>query len=396
MEDKLFIVFWDNYNEVQSRIIESIVAPQDLTFGTKLHGGYFEARFSLLGPLNKSRERYRLLLSAHVTIHDYLGRRVWEGRVESAELTNVGVSFSVNGYYSHGGEVLDGLIYPGGVGTETYAHDIIKDALGLSAQSFGSATTWSEGDVFIKPTDVDLGYHDFSNDVRLSEAIEKATSYGYKTDDLRPVYFAIYNYRIAEFFPEPVMPPDFKNDIDWFIPASSFTYEGSWSMAMSRKNLWNKVWYLWDDNEPDSVGPTLSAAADEDALSQKMYGIREAVVNVNDVPEEVAQLVQDIFIDRNSRPRQSFSASITGSIKHMVGRVDEPYMIRAGDVIVVEDLDINVPLSASVVGGTNAAAGFVISTSYNYSDNTIKLEIGTDDKTLGIVLARWGIGGGLS
>ena len=393
---KLFTNFWQNYTEDPEYFIEAMQAPEDLTFGSKLNGGYFDARLSIPGNLMLSKLRYRKLMSSHLVVIDDRFRRVWEGRVEDIELTNVGVSLNLNGYYQHGSEALDGLIYPGGTGSETYASDIVKDALALSAQSFGSNTTWRTNDAFIKSTDVDLGYQDFSNDAKIADAIEKATSYGYKTLDLRPLYFALYNNRIGRLFPEPQMPPDFENDINWFIPSGIFTYEGSWSVAVSRKNLYNKVWYLWDDNEPDSVGPTLSASADEDLISQKLYGIREAVINVSQVPEEVAQLVQDIFIARNAHPRQSFKGSITGKIKHMAGMPEEPYMIRAGDVIVVEDLDINTPLSRTVVGqGSNSVSGFVISTNYSYSTNTVQIEVGTDDKTLGIVFARWGIGGGL-
>jgi len=161
--------------------------------------------------------------------------------------------------------------------------------------------------------------------------------------------------------------------------------------------VYNKVWYLWDDNEPDSVGPTLSSSADEDPVSQKIFGIREAVVNVTQVPETVAQLVQDIFIERNAYPRQAFKGSITGRINHLSGMEDEPYMIKAGDTIAVADADLNAGISRLVIGeAANAAAGFVTKTEYSYGRNTLQIDVGTDDRTMDFVFARWGIGGGVS
>jgi len=214
---KLFIIFYDNYEESRQNLLEQIPAPEDLRFSTKLHGGYETASAAIPGARDKSQWRYSSLLSSHMVIIDEYSRRVWEGRVEDVELTNEGVNIRAIGYFSHANEILHGLIYPGGVGTETYAHDIIIDTLNLTAQSFSSIRTWSTADAFIQQTDVDLGYHDFTGEVKAMEAIERALRYGYKALDLRPIYFALYNQRTAFLFPEPTNVPDFQTDIKWII-----------------------------------------------------------------------------------------------------------------------------------------------------------------------------------
>lgn len=393
---KLFISFYDEYSENESKVFEHVEAPRELRFGTGLHGGYKSAHIPLYANRIQSQRRFERLLSAHVVIHDEYYRRVWEGKVEDSELTNVGVNLTAEGYFSHAVEALHGLIYPESTGT--YAHDILIDTINLAAQSFGTSRTWSGADALIERTDIDLEPLDFSGEAKLIDAIEEVMKYGYKELDWRPVYFAIYNYRVARFFPEPELPPTYEHDIKWFIPRGALSYGGSWSAAQTRSSLWNKVWYMWDNEEQDSVGPTLSASADEDLVSQKIYGIRETVINTGQVADESqAQVIQDVIISRSPYPTQSFEGSITGRIRHLAGMQDEPYMIKAGDVIVMEDLNLNAPVSSLVTGAKAAsAAGFVTGTEYNYARNTLTIDVGTNAKVLETVLARWGMSGGLA
>lgn len=386
----LYPVFYEDYNEDPKYVVEAAPGFQNLRIGTQLHGGFAGGSLYIPGDTDISYWRYRNYIGSHCVVFDPLFRRAYEGAVDSVEIDGGGVNIQLVGYYLEGDYLLHGNYYPGGEGSETYAHNVIRDAISLTGG------LWSPKVARISTTDMDLDEKDYTGSTKIVEAVEDVLKYGHSSTSLKPAYFAIYDHRIARFFPEPELNYLTSTGSYWFL-ASENVGKSDFKLSLSRQGVFNKVWYLWDNDAEDGVGPTLSESPYENKISQKMFRVREGVVDIGGVPESVANMVRNIFISRRAFPRSSFGFSVMGITRNQALCPDYLHRIRAGDIITVRDFGLSGKSYLSLDGySASGLIGFVIRTEYDYDNNRLSLEVGTDDKSLDIILARWGVSGGIS
>jgi hypothetical protein len=76
--------------------------------------------------------------------------------------------------------------------------------------------------------------------------------------------------------------------------------------------------------------------------------------------------------------------------------IDYPWRIRAGDVIMLADLD---PLLANIdepfCDASSGITGLVLQTNYSWEDNSLRIEVNNKDGRYESLLARLGISGSL-
>jgi hypothetical protein len=93
-----------------------------------------------------------------------------------------------------------------------------------------------------------------------------------------------------------------------------------------------------------------------------------------------------------AEPSQSSSVSLAGKVRNRANAPDFPYMIRAGDLIRVNDYDPSVAQLVGGAGGKDAAIAFVQRTSYSADQNSLTLELGKRNVALDLLMARLGMG----
>lgn len=248
--------------------------------------------------------------------------------------------------------------------------------------------TWASIKVFLSDADALVDTQDFT-DKKVKDAIETVVKFGYSESDLRPVYFAIWDYKIAHLFPEPT----FDDIPDWFVSVKSLGSEEE--ISQSTDGIYNRVYAAYD-NQNDGPSKTLPA---DDIISQHRYGIREGLVQNGNNPEGIAmsESLRDMALERFKAPRQVYSLSISGLIRHNSGHLTYPYKIRAGDTVLITDADIISSLGGDVSGFAKYGLfGFVVKTDYSADSNTLQIDFGTSDVSFETVMSRLGLSGGLS
>lgn len=267
-------------------------------------------------------------------------------------------------------------------GWSSTAYAILKDVVDLIPE-------WRDGAYsHMKATDIMVGAQDFT-DRKGKEAVEAMMGYGYKEDELRAMYFAIWNHRIPFVIPEPTS-TQYPN---WFVSAMNVV-EGD-PVGMSTRDVFNKVYAIYSTSE---AGSSKTVAA-EDAISQGKYGTREGLVQNSSTAEGLAmgEDMRDMALEHYKYPRQTYQLRVKGLIKSGIGGYEYPYIIRAGEMIVLTDLD-----AFSSEGGTlygiagRSSYGFVLRTKYTASSNMTVIDIGSVDHRFDISMARLGLSGGLS
>lgn len=260
--------------------------------------------------------------------------------------------------------------------------DVVKDCVDLMSSS------WSPIEVFLSDADAVVDTQDFT-DKKVKDGIETALKFGYSESDLRPVYFAIWDNRIPHLFPEP-----FPDDIpDWFV--STKTMGSDEEISQSTDGIYNRVFAAYDNQ---NSGPSKTLPA-EDTVSQYRYGIREGLVQNGNNPEglAMAESLRDMALERFKAPRQLYTLSISGLVRHNSGYLTFPYKIRAGDTVMITDADIMSTLGAEIGGlAKYGLFGFVVKTEYSSEDNSMKIDFGTSDVSFETVMSRLGLSGGLS
>lgn len=262
--------------------------------------------------------------------------------------------------------------------------DIIADCIDL----MGSNGLWRGLKVFVTNADAVVGSQDFT-DKKVKDAIEVALKFGYSEDSLRPAYFAIWDNKVPHLFPE----PSFDQFPDWFV--SKTMSSASESVSNSLDSVYNRVYAAYD-NQNEGPSKTLPA---NDAISQFRYGIREGLVQNGSNPEglAMAEALRDMALDRYKSPRQIYSLNVSGVVQHGSGHLDYPYKIRAGDTILITDADLLTALGGELVGQIkDGLLGFVVSTNYSASTNSVEIQLGTNDQSFEMAMGRLGLSGGLS
>jgi hypothetical protein len=384
----LFPSFWTSYLEENYTFLETIYSYENLTFGTQLNGGFASLDMGIKGLRSDNWQRYRRFLSSHVVLFDLYGRRIYEGRVQDCSVEPGELLIRADGHYSHGQEVYHGGIYPQMVGNPQTITETVMDCIQLTDGLSGSRV-WAEKYAFVLgDADIDitaLSDKDYTQ-TKIGDVIEEIMKYGYKETDARAIYFAIWQNRTPHMFVQPsLLQPT------WFI--SEYNLEEGHSISRSRADIYNKIWGVFESES----GSSLTDPPAEDKISIGLFGRKEATLNVGQTYEENAEDLANAALVQRAYPRQKYALPVSGFIRHFSGMIDYPYRIRAGDVVMMGDLDPYI----SHVGDVWSAAGsgvtgFVVATTYDANNNLARLEINSKDARLDTILARLGISGSLS
>lgn len=384
----LYPSFWTSYNEEGETFLETIVSYDSLSFGTQLHGGFASLDMNIYGSEERNWQRYRTFLSAHVVLFDVYGCRAYEGRVQDLSNEPGRLVLRADGYYSHGQEVYHGGIYPQIPENPQTITETVQDCIQLTDGLSGSRV-WAEKYAFIlADADIDitaLAAKDYTQ-TKIGDVIEEIMKYGYKETDATSIYFAIWGLRTPYMFKEPsLLQPT------WFI--SQHNLEEGQSMSRSRADIYNKIWGVYEGVD----GSTVTSSPATDPVSVDLFGRKEATLNVGQTYQQNAEDLAAAALTRFAYPRQKYNLQVSGIVRHFSGKIDYPYKIKAGDVIMLSDID---PFNANIGDVWSSAAGgitgFVIGTDYDADRNLITLEINSKDARLDTILARLGISGSLS
>lgn len=373
---KLLIAIWKTYNENPAEFKEMTTRFSGLSFGTVLHGGFGAANFTVeVGGYNAIRW-YRDYVGHHVVVFDHYGRRLYEGRIESTNADAKGVKVACAGYYAHAMDLVHGIIYP--LGVPASISDIINDTIDLSDQ-------WRKDHSRIKTTVTDITPQDFTGEQKLRDAIEAVTKFGDDGITPIPIFFAIWEHRQPYLFAQPSIVDD---EPDWQVFVKDFGSGSGVTLSRTRRKLYNKIQILYDD--PD-IGPTFTDW-EEDVVSQGLFGVREGSLNIGPALPGIAETMADLAINSYSKPTQSSKLAISGRVYTQAGAPDLPYMIRAGQLIRVNDYDPTVAQVVSGESGQDAAVAFINRTNYSADKNTMQLDLGKKNVALDLLMARLGMG----
>jgi hypothetical protein len=365
----------------RSMIDSSPVGRTEVDFSTQLHGGFASCTMTLVGQKEKSFWRTRALLAADMALYDEYGRTVFDGIVQAVETDKFNVKVTVDGVFSRAKELLHGIIYTTGSTVE----DVVNDCVDLVPE-------WNHFHGFIAHSTYIVGALDFSGDKKISDAFDEVLKYGFTESDFRPVYFAIWENRNAFLFPEPSL-----NTPKWRLSLSNIL-GGAEGITISRDAIFNRIFFSYDnpDQTQTTVGTQFDPVPEENKISQYRYLVKEGVLNAGPVGDAMGRVLAKTALGRYAYPRQVYTATVAGLVRHFSGRIEYPYMIRAGDVISVMDSDY-LSVQTGLLGGlsSNSLSGLVLGTEYSGTDNTLAITFGVTE-TLEIRMSRLGLTGGLN
>jgi len=258
---------------------------------------------------------------------------------------------------------------------------------------------WYNGASFFNACNISMGSLDFSGK-KVKDAIEELMKLGINVtnsadeEEARSVYFAIWENRIPSLVIEPT-----PNDLDrtppeWLLSVNNIVNKMGVTLDMA--DVYNKVYSYYSDQ---NYGPTPTIPS-SDYYSQYRYGVREGFLENGDIPytQTKSLFLQEAALQRYKYPRMVMQLDIAGFVKHISGRMEYPYRIRAGQVIQVVDMDASVVSAYGMFGGQAAyrATGFVLKTDYDAKSGSVRLTIGSSDESFEVLMGRLGLRGGLS
>ena len=367
-----FFVSFMQVNTIQSGLGNFDVS-KTLTFNTQLNGGFAAANMVIPMPATQGAMLTRLVLGSIAVVYDNQGRYVYNGRVSQASSGDGGVRVSCSGIFEDGGKkTVPTALW---LSPTTTNGDVIADCINL-------VPMW-KGGVDVGYMNVPVGAQDYNDETKVNSMIENMLKVGYRTDSVKPAYFVIYNNQIAQIVVE-----QGSVWLDWMVPLG-----GKVGSSVSIKDVYNKIYVLYDDTAEDSVGPTMYPTPVEDLGSQGKYGIREGVLNVGEYGLSLGQDLQALALQKYANPTSSIPVTVSGYVTNNGGSYGPSYMVRAGDLIGITDNDESAALHSL---SETDISGFVTATSFSAANMQSKYTLSNSDKRLDYLLARLGLSGGLS
>ncbi len=373
---QLLIAIWKTSSESSADFKEMTTRFSGLSFETILHGGFGSSTFNVEVGGHNAIRWYRDYVGHHVVVFDHFGRRLYEGRIESTDADAKGVRVACAGYYAHAQDLIHGIIYP--LGIPKSISDIVKDTVDLSDQ-------WWKDHSRIETTVTDITPQDFTGEKKLRDAIEQVTKFGADGVIPIPIFFAIWEHRQPFLFAQPDILTD---EPDWQVFVKDFGGGSGITLSRNRRQLYNKIQVLYDD--PD-IGATFTDWV-EDIVSQGLFGVREGSLNIGPALPGIADTMAELAINSYAKPTQASRLGISGRVYTQAGAPDFPYMVRAGQLIRVNDYDPTVAQIVSSASGEDAAIAFINRTRYNADKNVLQIELGKKNVALDLLMARLGMG----
>lgn len=370
---KFFASFLQNNHDM------SFVGNYDVSttfrFNTQLNGGFAVAQMTIPMPTTQGSMLSRAVLGSIATVYDALGRYVYNGRVSKAESGAEGVKVSCVGVFEDGAKTtVPTALW---LSPTTTNGEIVADCVALVPGWKGHSY------YFLGAMNVPVGAQDYNDETKVNDMISSMLNVGYQTWYANAAFFVIYNNQVGEIVVEKG-----NSYRDWLIPLGAKI--GS---SVGIKDIYNKVYILYDDTAEDSVGPTMYPTPAEDLGSQGKYGVREGVLNVGEYGLALGLDLQALAIQKYASPVAAVPVTTTGFVLNYGGSYEPSYMVRAGDLIGIIDNDESAALNNLRYDST---AGFVTSTSFTANNMQSKYVLSNSDNRLDYLLARLGLSGGLS
>lgn len=367
--------------------IHAVDVSRSVKFSTQLNGGFGSASFSVPGTEDQLLRWVHAYMNAHVVLFSEFGRRLYEGFVASPVVQDGSLNVDCAGYYAKSAHVTFENIY-GGPETEITVSEIIQDCVGLVPEWRDKTMFLNGATTIFRAKDIDMEHR------KVRDIIEAALRFGYKETDARSLYFGLWQGRTPYLIPEPKAGSEIY--VDWFVPARSAKNNNRLSgFGYSMDDVYNKVYAVYDD-EADGVSWTLPA---EDKTSQFRFGVIEGVLENGSTPEglALAETLRNAALDKYRFPRQTVPLTVGPLVQDSSYNFVPAYGIRAGHTVRISDIDPLLGMSGFVGGYRgHSTHGFVMNTEYDGGSGTTRLDIGTVDTSLDVLLGRIGATGGLS
>jgi hypothetical protein len=347
----------------------------NLTFSTALNGGFRTCGFKISMTVGEawnwlSREGKRGYHFYRVTIHDEQ-ILVWEGRIMSIQLQISGrdhlLTVTAVGYWS---ACQDQYYTSTGntdwtSGSNHFMHEIISEMLTEECPDISTnQNNLEEADVDL--AGIDLSAKEYPQR-RINDLVKLSSS------DHAVWFFAIWDDRVPYLFKRSV------TDIDWHVWLDSFNNLRLDQSAIALRNSVIPV-----------HGTTLGTAVDN-AASLLLYPRREIQYTLpTDTPSASQEDAATAYATEQGSPRQRQGFQISGRVYRATaatgGRLEEmpKYMIRAGEVIRIQDL---VPASVPVALD-DVRTFYIMETNYNADQDTMTIQPDTRSTRLTTVLSE--------
>jgi len=358
-------------------------------FTTQLHGGFGTASANIYGDVIGINRLFDIILGHHAIVVDSFFRVVYEGRVTQLSTVPGTLTVKMTGYYADGKAVVDDRIY---VTSSILLSEIIDDSIDLIDSWNGRmAETWPAS-YDLAVTDPDTGAIlavDFT-DLKVVDALERCLVYGYSSTNYATPYVAIYDNRVMYVIVKPSL---VTSEPDWVLKAEN-VHSSPPTYAQDVNEIFNKVYGIYA-NEGDGESKTTAAS---DSLSIARFGTREGIVQNGGNPEGLAmgEDLRDYALEEFAWPKISTQMQVEGQIYSWAGKIEENYMIRAGDLVFLDNNDPNAivfPTSSEQVATKTRM--FVVGTSYSAQSQMTSLTIGKTDSDFSVLMSRLGLSGGL-
>lgn len=264
-----------------------------------------------------------------------------------------------------------------------YLWEMLKDASDAMSQEWNPLfTDYVNADFLV--TD-----RDFTN-IKVADAIEGLLKGGYSETEVTPAFFAVYNNSI----PHVIKPPN-DNDYTWYIPAESLT-ELANDTEYGIDGVFNRVWAIYSDISGE---PSKTAEAAEDLVSQRLFGVREGLLQAQESGAlyDFALQLRDISLERNKDPKQTRTVEISGPVYDRNGSAYPNYVVRAGDsVLISNSTDYSVVWEMLYSDESHKTyKSFVTKTEYTAATGVLRLGFSDTDMYMESIFARIGADGGL-
>ncbi len=342
---------------------------ENLSFSTKLHGGFAIASFSVKMTIFEAwewittKQFYRLLIKDAV-------KTVWEGRLQDIDIAAWGINVTAYGYWASMRDQPEITAY------NSTANVVIAAALTAHAPQINA----DQSHIDVPDVVIDSAADESYEDITIQDLVNKLLEFG---DTLgNEWYFAIWEDRIPWMFAKDT------TVIDWTVRLADLA---DFRLKHMASELWNSVYALYT-----AAGVLTRTATVNDTDSQGKYGDgtndlirRYAIPNLGEIAAASANAARSVWLAKYKEIMPSMPVFVLGDKVYDANSVAFPSSwVRAGDVIRITDLvPASVNLDSVVIDGLSTF--YILETKYEAGrlENSLVVDIGS--KSITAILAKY-------
>ena len=361
MNDLQIILYKRDYATVEEVLTDQV---ENLSFSTKLHGGFGMASFTLGRNWLDSFIWLQNRQFYHLEIKDG-AKTLFEGRLQTLKPYAGLIYIEAFGYWTSLKDQVENTAY------NANADVVIKAALAhapaINADQTNIAATGGPA--------ITSAANESYLDISVQSLIDKLLNFG--TAGGNQWYFAVWEDRI------PYMAAKSISTVDWNIRLGDLT---DFKLRHSTQDLWNSVYAIY------SIAGVLNrTAVVNDATSVARYGVTRlyAIPNLGDVVVAAANAARNTFLARFKDIHPVLSPFIVGDKVYDSDGIPFPSSwIRAGQVIRIGDL---VPASGTLdaVSSDSFRTFYIVETNYDADRRENSLTVDSPSKNLDAVIERY-------